>query len=231
MNGVWGWLSEWLEGFGEPLDAVIDHVQALDPAFRALLAGLAALLETNVLTGVVAPGDAFMLVASAAVQSPGEGLLLGICVSVGSFLGQVAGYGLGRWVGPKVRRRKWLRRRADSARTGPAARMVERRAGPWILMSRFLPVLRSVTPFVVGANDYPFLRFVAWSAPACVLWSAVYVPLYAVASSSLRDDNGSPFLGGVLVVVGLVLFAGASLAQRFIQRRHDQQAVPASEAG
>lgn len=227
--GFWDGVMGLHQDLGGRIGDLIDKVQAVDPGMRALLAGIAALLETNVVTGLLVPGDALMLVASAAVQSFGEGLLLAACVSVGAFLGEVSGYWLGRWVGPTLRRGRWLRRRAGEERIGPVGRSVERRGGPWILISRFIPVLRTVTPFVVGVNSFPFRRFVAWSAPACVLWSAIYVTIYAVASSSLREDDGSPVLGAALALLGALLFGSAVLAQFLIERHQKKRLSVASQ--
>jgi len=230
VTGFWDGFWELLQNFGGPVGGLIDNVQTVDPTVRALVAGTAALLETNVITGLLVPGDTVMLVASAAVESPREGIMLGILISVGAFIGEVTGYWLGRWVGPTLGRRRWLRRRVGEQRIDLIGRMVERRGGPWILASRFIPVLRTVTPFVVGANAFPFRRFVAWSAPSCVLWSAIYVTIYALASSSLRSDDGSPVVGGVLALLGAALFGAAVLAQFVIERRYRGHSVAEADA-
>jgi membrane-associated protein len=228
VTDCWDRVQRWLESVGGSAGDLIEQVQAIDPTLRALLAGAAALLETNVVTGLLVPGDTVTLVASAAVQSLQEGILLGALVSLGAFLGEVTGYGLGRWVGPTLHRRPWLRRRVGEHRIGPVGRMVERRGGPWILTSRFIPVLRTVTPFVVGVHAFPFRRFVAWAAPSCVLWSAVYVTVYALAGSSLRSEDGSTVVGAALVLLGAALFGAAVLVQVVMERHHKRQA--ASEA-
>lgn len=228
MNGFWDGVMVLLRNLSGPVSDVIGKVQAVDPTLRALLAGAAAFLETNVITGLLVPGDTVMLVASAAVQGVPEGILLGILVSVGAFLGEVSGYWLGRWAGPAFRRGRWLRRPVGEHRIGPVGRMVERWGGPSILMSRFIPVLRTVTPFVVGVNGFPFRRFVAWSAPSCLLWSAIYVTTYSLASSSLRQGDG--VVGVLLTFLGACLFAGAVLAQFFIERSHKRQAATSDTA-
>ncbi|QIK67373.1 DedA family protein [Nocardioides sp. HDW12B] len=230
MTGFWDGVWDLLQNFGGSVSELIDKVQTVDPTARALLAGTAAMFETNVITGLLVPGDTVMLVASAAVQSPREGFLLGVLVSLGAFIGEVTGYWLGRWVGPTLHRRRWLRRRAGEQRIGPVGRMVERRGGPWILTSRFIPVLRTVTPFVVGVHAFPFRRFVAWAAPSCILWSATYISIYAMASSSLRSEDGSPVVGAVLALLGAVLFGAAVLAQFLIERRHRRQRVQEADA-
>lgn len=230
VTSFWDDVWEFLQYWGRPVADLIDKVQTLDPTVRALLAGTAALLETNVVTGFLVPGDTVMLVASAAVQNPREGILLGILVSVGAFIGEVTGYWLGRWVGPTLHHGRWLRRRAGERRIGRVGRMVERRGGPWILTSRFIPVLRSVTPFIVGINAFPFRRFVAWSAPSCVLWSATHVTIYALASSSLRTEDRSPVVGGLLALLGASLFGAAVVAQFVIERGHRRQSAADADA-
>lgn len=207
----------WLQAIWGPVGELIDKVQAIDPLLRALLAGLAALLEMNVVTGLLLPTDTLVLLAAAAVESPWEGILLGVSVALGSFIGQLSGFWLGRWVGPRARGR-WIRRRAGEGRIGPVERMIEARGGPWILASRFIPVLRTVTPFVVGLHGFPFRRFAAWSAASCVIWAGVYVPVYATASSVMRDGTQSPILGAALVLVGVFLFGASVLAQRIFDR-------------
>ncbi len=225
VNGLGDPVVELLRDLGGPVTELIDRVQAIDPTARALLAGAAAMLETNVVTGLLVPGDTVMLVASAAVQSLPEGLLLGTLVAIGAFLGEVTGYWLGRWVGPALLRGRGLRRRAGERRIGAVGRLIARRGGPWILASRFIPVLRTVTPFVLGINDFPFRLFLRWSALSCVLWSAVFVTIYAVASSSLRGDSGSPVLGAALALLGATLLGVAVVAQLLIERHHRKRAA------
>jgi membrane-associated protein len=78
-----------------------------------------------------------------------------------------------------------------------------------------------VMPFVAGSSGLPFRTFVAWSAPACVLWSVIYVPVYALAGASLRDGNGASTVALTSVVVAVVLFVATATAQRLRRRRVD----------
>ncbi len=57
----------------EILSWLLDTVQSVDPLIRTLLAGLAMMLETSVLIGLVVPGDTIVIVAGTAVASPLEG--------------------------------------------------------------------------------------------------------------------------------------------------------------
>ena len=62
----------------EFLTWMLDVVQGVDPVVRTLIAGLAIMLETSVLVGLVVPGDTIVIVASTAVANPLEAVVLGL---------------------------------------------------------------------------------------------------------------------------------------------------------
>ena len=68
MNDVLTWLLE--------------AVQSVDPVLRTILAGVAIMLETSVLVGLIVPGDTVVLVAATAVGSVAEGVILALVVIV-----------------------------------------------------------------------------------------------------------------------------------------------------
>ena len=78
------------------LTGLLDLVQSVDPLLRTLLAGLAMVLETSVLLGLVVPGDTVAIVSATAVASPLEGVLLVAALVVGSLVGESVGFALGR---------------------------------------------------------------------------------------------------------------------------------------
>ena len=54
----------------DALSWVLDTVQSVDPLVRTVLAGIAIMLETSILIGLIVPGDSVVLVASTAVSTP-----------------------------------------------------------------------------------------------------------------------------------------------------------------
>ena len=215
LSDVLGWLQSMVDAAGGALDVV----QSVPSTVRAAVAGVAALLETNVITGLLVPGDTIVLVAASAVRTIPEGLVLGASVAAGALLGEIGGYWLGRWLGVKARG-AWIRRHAGGGLLERAALYLIRRGGPAILSARFVPVLRTVMPFAVGTSEYSFKRFVAWSAPASVLWSGLYVTVYSLAAAPIRDGSASAALGVAFALVGLLLFFAALGAQKWFERAH-----------
>lgn len=207
----------------ELLSSILDAVQTVPPVLRLLLSGLAMLLETSVLVGLIVPGDTVVIVAATAVASVPEAVALGAAVVIGALAGESIGYLLGRFLGPRIRHSalgrwigepNWLR----------SERYLRRRGGPAIFLSRFLPVLHSLVPLTVGMTGYPYRRFLAWTAPACILWATLYVSVSAAAAGTYRDLADGLHVAGYLFVGVIAVFLLAALGGRrllqFLERRH-----------
>ena len=203
----------------EFLSWLLDTVQSVDPIVRTLVAGVAMMLETSVLIGLVVPGDTIVIVAATAVASPLEGVLLGIAVVIGALIGESIGYWLGKVLGPSIRRSR-LGQRIGERNWIRSERYLERRGGPAIFLSRFLPVLHSLVPLTVGMTGYPFRRFLAWTAPACILWAAAYITVASLAAGTYRELADKLHFAGYIFVGVIVLFLVAAYAvKKVIQHR------------
>lgn len=214
----------------EILTWLLDAVQSVDPVVRTLLAGLAILLETSVLIGLVVPGDTIVIVAGTAVGTPLEGVVLTAAVVVGALIGESIGFWLGRFLGPKIRHSR-LGRRLGEENWMRSERYLQRRGGPAIFVSRFLPVLHSLVPLTVGMSGFSYRRFLAWTAPACVIWAALYVSVAAVAAGTYRDLADSLHFAGYIFVGVIVLFlaliwAGKKVIERAERKHLDQDEEP-----
>jgi membrane protein DedA with SNARE-associated domain len=202
----------------DALSWLLDAVQSVDPVLRTVLAGLAILLETSVLVGLVVPGDTVVIVAATGVSSPQEGVLLGTVVVLGALIGESIGFALGRWLGPRIRT-SWIGRRLGEHNWLRAERYLRRRGGLAIFLSRFLPVLHSLVPLTVGMSGYSYRRFIAWTLPACLLWTTLYVSIAAGAAHSYRELADSAHYAGYVFVGVIVLFVLAVYAAKRIIAR------------
>ncbi|WP_105034924.1 DedA family protein [Cryobacterium aureum] len=225
MQGLIDSITDWLESLSQFAGGGLDTIQAIDPLLRTLIAGTATALEMFIVTGLFVPGDTIVLLAAASAGSPAASVVLGIVVAIGSLLGEVAGYLLGRWAGG-TRWGERLSRRFDHGRLASAGTFLSERGGPAILAARFMPVFRTVMPFVVGLSGFPFRRFLAWATPASVAWSATYVTLYWFAAAPLRDGTGSVVLTASLVLLGLLLFAASASLQHVVAPKRPRHSNP-----
>jgi len=79
-----------------------------------------------------------------------------------AIVGDTAGYLLGRAAGPKIFDRPDSRffKREHLARTHA---FYEKHGGKTIIYARFLPIIRTFTPFVAGMAQMPYPRFLSFS--------------------------------------------------------------------
>lgn len=205
----------------EALDTVLTFIQDMDPVLRTVLAGIAVMLETSVLVGLVVPGDTIVLVASTGVQGVLEYLSLAILVIVGALIGESIGFAVGRFFGPRLRKGR-LGQRLGHDRLEKADRFVDRRGGLAVFISRFLPVFHSVVPMVAGMSQMPYRRFMAWTAPACTLWAFLYVSLGSGAAGTYRElKDQFDWAGWLFIAFFAVFFALFALVKYFLMRFAD----------
>lgn len=203
----------------EFLTWLLDAVQSVDPVLRTVLAGVAIMLETSVLVGLVVPGDTVVIVAGTAVASVLEAVVLAVAVIVGAIIGESIGFWLGRVLGPRIRFSK-LGAKLGEKNWKRAEQYLRRRGGPAIFLSRFLPVFHSLVPLTVGMSGFAYRRFLAWTLPACTVWAALYVGIAAAAAGTYRElSDQIHFAGYIFVGIIVAFLVLAYVAKRVIAHR------------
>ena len=190
----------------ETLDTLLSALQGMNPVLRATIAGLAIILETSVLVGLIIPGDTIALMSSLGSQSVSESIILALALITGSLIGESLGFAIGRFLGPRIHH-SWLGKRIGEQTWLRAERYIERRGGIAVFTSRFIPVLHSIVPVTVGMSTMSYRRFLSWTIPACVLWASAYVIVGYSAALSYQQLSQSLHWAGYLLVgiVGLFI--------------------------
>jgi membrane-associated protein len=225
MTGLFNQLLDWWNALSSSTSDIVGLLKSLDPAMVILLAGLGTALELFVVTGFFVPGDVIVLFAASTVHGLGGAVVLILSTTVGAVVGQLAGYGLGRWVGATARGR-WLRHHAGERRVSSLERFLRERGGPAILAARFVPLLRAVMPFVVGLAGFRFWRFLAWTVPASLAWSVLYVTVGALAADALANPAWSLLVTVLVALFGLILFVASLGAEQLRERRRVRVRAP-----
>ena len=198
---------------------ILGTVEGVDPVVRTFLAFLGMLLETSVLVGLVVPGDTIVIVASTAIAGPVEYVGLVLAVIVGALAGESIGFALGHHFGPVIRSSR-LGQRIGEQNWIRAEKYLDRRGGAAVFISRFLPVLHSLIPVTVGASLMRYRTFMAWTVPACIIWSLAYVSVGSSAAGGYRELSGQLHFAGYLFVGVIALFVVAVfLIKKWLHRR------------
>jgi membrane-associated protein len=213
----------------EILDSILGFIEDVPPVVRIVLTGIAIMLETSVLIGLVVPGDTVVLFSSTGVTNAIEYIFTVVAVVLGALLGSSFGFWIGRIFGPKLRS-SWLGRRIGEERWHKADRFVKRRGGIAVFLSRFLPVFHSVVPLTAGMSVMRYRTFMSWLAPASIMWAFLYVSIGSGAAETYRslkdslDQAGWIFIG-IFALSLLFLFVIKQLLNRFAHS-HDDAAAP-----
>ncbi len=146
-----------------------DFVAAHGPWVYALLFVI-VFIETGLVIWPFLPGDSLLFVTGALAAAGGMdiGLVMTVLI-VAALTGDNCNYWVGRFVGPRVfhyERSRWF----NPAHLQRAHAFYERHGGKTIIIARFVPIVRTYVPFVAGVGTMPYLRFLAISVFAALLW-------------------------------------------------------------
>lgn len=126
--------------------------------------------ETGFVVTPILPGDSLLFVAGAVAATGGMNVHLVVVLLVAAaFLGNMVNYAIGRWLGKRFftdRKSRWL----NPAHMEKAHAFYDRHGGKAVVISRFLPIVRTYIPFVAGMGQMDPGRFTMFNAAGAVLW-------------------------------------------------------------
>lgn len=178
--------------------------------------------ETGLVFMAFLPGDSLLFVAGAVSALPSvedRGLnvhLLVIIIAVAAVLGNTLNYFIGAWLGKKVYDGTigWI----DQTALMKTHDFYERHGGKTVMISRFVPVVRSFAPLVAGASGMDFRKFQFFNVLGAAVWvvSLVYGGYLFGNIPLIRDNLGVILIVGILAVVGPLMLAALL---RLLRRR------------
>jgi membrane-associated protein len=174
------------------------------------------------------PGDSLLFVAGAVSALPAveyKGLnvhLLVIIIAVAAVLGNTLNYFIGAWLGKKVYDGTigWI----DQEALMKTHAFFERHGGKTVMISRFVPVVRSFAPLVAGASGMDFHKFQFFNVLGAGVWvvSLVYGGYLFGNIPLVRANLGLILIVGIGAVVGPLMLTGLI---RLLRRRKPARVV------
>ena len=170
--------------------------------------------ETGFVVTPFLPGDSLLFVAGAIAATGGMNvhLLFGV-LALAAFLGNSVNYAIGRWLGKHFftdGRSRWLNPR----HLEKAHAFYERHGGKAVVISRFLPIVRTYIPFVAGMAAMKPREFTLYNAVGAVLWvgSITYAGFFF---------GNIPWIRGNLtaIIIGIVVVSLLPLVFAFVRSR------------
>jgi len=203
------------------MPAIVDFLKSLYNAERLLelarillgsslgLAGLFGIVfaETGLLVGFFLPGDSLLFSVGFASGAAGLNLyLLAAMLMCAAIIGDNVGYFLGFHSGPRIFRRPKSRFfHPDHLQRTKA--FYEKYGARAIVYARFVPVIRTCTPFVSGVAQMPYPRFLLFSLLGGTLWIGFMMTLgYQLGQVPMVRRNFEKAILGVIFVSLLPMF-------------------------
>nr|QDF63353.1 Kyaorf11 [Saccharopolyspora sp.] len=179
-----------------------DWLAQLPPlAAYGLLAGL-VFTEGILVISPFVPTLGPLLVAGALVYAGVlEPWAVVLAASAGAVCGDALGHWTGRHLGPRLRETRFARRVPRA--WDRASELFRRSGGPALVPCRFVPLVRSAAPHLIGASGLPYRRMAPWSALAGVVWACGEGSVGYLAGASYSRLAGA--FGAIPAVAVLVL--------------------------
>ena len=180
------------------------HLAALLAAHGPWVYGLLFFIvfaETGFVVTPFLPGDSLLFVAGALAAAGGMDIwLLNATLIAAAVLGNSVNYSIGRFLGPKVFH--WENSRFfNKAALMKTHVFYERHGGKALVVSRFIPILRTFAPFVAGIGAMTYARFQAFNVAGAVLWVvSLSVAGYLFGNLPLIKNNLSLVILAIIVV-------------------------------
>ena len=184
--------------------------------------------ETGLAVGFFLPGDSMLVVAGLFAAAGKLNLaLVMLAFFLGSVIGDSTGYWTGRVMGKTLfnRESSWI---FKPSRVEKAHAFFEKYGVKTVILARYIPIVRTFAPLVVGAAEMPYSRFLPFSIIGGLLW----IPSMVLAGY---------FLGGVIeralnikledhiekVVIVVVALSLLPPIIEFLKHRFDKKAAVA----
>jgi membrane-associated protein len=129
--------------------------------------------ETGFVVTPFLPGDSLLFAMGALIAGGNTGLniwLMLILLIIAAILGNTLNYRLGGFFGVKVFKESNKILKLDYY--NQSHQFFEKHGGKAIIFSRFLPIFRTIAPFVAGIAKMPFGRFTFFNVVGGVAWIA-----------------------------------------------------------
>jgi membrane-associated protein len=197
-------IIEWIKyliGLAQP-DNLRELIQLAGPWWVGYLILFAIIFsETGLLVGFFLPGDSLLFAAGLLSSQEGmfnvEGLI--VLLSLAAVVGDAANYFLGRQMGEHVFERGRLRFVKHSHLMAAKA-FYERHGGKAIILARFVPLVRTFTPFVAGVARMSYAQFAIFNIVGGIGWiTSMLLAGYWLGRIPWIRDHFE------LVVIGIVL--------------------------
>lgn len=156
------------------------HLVELLRQYGAWIYGILFLIvfcETGLVVTPWLPGDSLLFAVGALAAIDSSGTLSAPAVAglliVAAVLGNSTNYAIGRWIGPQAFSGRYRFLKVEYLRRTEA--YFTEHGGKTVVLSRFMPIIRTFAPFVAGIGHMHYGRFQMFNVSGALAWVLLFV--------------------------------------------------------
>ncbi|MBL7792521.1 MAG: VTT domain-containing protein [Saprospiraceae bacterium] len=164
--------------------------------------------ETGLVVMPLLPGDSLLFTVGALAAATNQlniWLLMPLMVGA-ALLGDNVNYFAGRFFGRQVvkRERIFLLKREYIERT---QEFYHKYGGKTVIMARFVPIVRTIAPFVAGAGEMHYRKYIIYCVTGAILWVfGITLMGYAFGNIPVVKNNFEIVVLGIIFISVLPMF-------------------------
>lgn len=193
-------------------EEVLEDIAGTLGTWTYLLVGVLAFLETGAFVGLVAPGEAAVIVGGV-VAGQGEidiRLLIGL-VWFAAFAGDSVSFYFGHRLGREFMIKHGRRVMITEDRLVQVEKYMQEHGGKTILVGRFIGLVRALAPFIAGSSKMPYRRFMPYDIIGSGLWAIFFCSLGYIFSNNLSAvieyaERGVLIFGWTIGTIVLIVY-------------------------
>jgi membrane-associated protein len=209
----------------ELIHSLIDFILHLDKHLASMVTEYGTLtyailflivfVETGFIIMPILPGDSLLFAAGALAASTGAldvKIIIPLLI-VAALLGDNVNYFVGKYLGSYVKsKEKILFFKREYIEQTEA--FYAKHGGKTVIMARFIPIVRTVAPFVAGAGSMNYRTYITYCIAGALLWVIGITMLgYLLGSNPFVKNNFE------LVVFGIIGFSVLPMVFAFIKSK------------
>lgn len=172
--------------------------------------------ETGFVVTPFLPGDSLLFAVGALIAKGNTGLdiyLMGILLCVAAILGNTVNYFLGSYLGLKVFKPENKVLKMDYYLK--TQEFFTKHGGKAVIFSRFLPIIRTIAPFVAGVGRMPFGTYTLYNIVGGLSWVISFLVLgYLFGNLPVVKENFTIVVFGI-IFLSILPALYAAVAGRF----------------
>lgn len=174
--------------------------------------------ETGLVFLPFLPGDSLIFAAGtfAAIGEMNFWLLL-LLIIVAATVGDTVNYEIGKHFGKKIISNKKYKLIKDE-NLEKADNLVKKYGGAAVFIARFMPIIRTIVPFVVGMGELHYPKFIKYNALGAIIWVSLFLSIgYLFGNIPVVKDNFT------LIIIGIIFLSVLPILIMYIKNKFSKK--------